>query len=104
MRSSLFGGGSLGLSRTASPCAISRDHTPKPGMGRAGIRRRTSTRAGAITLTIGGVTKEGSPFDYALGRVRIAWIITFSRSTRLATHVLVCGLKVGIDPVPIAAP
>ena len=73
-------------------------------MGRTGIGRRSSTRAGTITLAVGGVAKEGTSFDHALGRVRIAWIITLSRSTWVATNVFASGLNVSVYPIPVAAP
>src|SRR6516164_1534685 len=73
-------------------------------MRRTCIGGRASARAGAITLAVRGVAKEGTSFDHALGRVRIAWIIAFSRSGRVPTHVFTCGLNVGIDPVPVATP
>src|SRR5208337_4808579 len=43
-------------------------------------------------------------FDNALGRVRIAWIITLSRSTRVATNIFASSLNVAISPIPVAAP
>jgi hypothetical protein len=37
---------------------VSRDHAPEACMGRTGVGRRSSSRAGAITLAVGGVAKE----------------------------------------------
>ena len=83
---------------------VSRDHAPKTRMGRTGIGWRASARARPITLAVGGVAKEGTPFDHALGRVGIAWVITLGRPGRVATHVFTRGLNVAIDPIPVAAP
>jgi hypothetical protein len=104
VRSRLFGERRLTSRRAANLCVISRDHAPKARMGRTGIGRRSSASAGTITLTIGGVAKEGTSFDHALGRVRIAWIITLSRATWVATNVFACGLNVSVYPIPVAAP
>src|SRR4029077_4968739 len=94
----------LASSRTNNLGVVSRDHAPKTRVGRTGIGRRSSARAGTITLTIGGVAKEGTSFDHALGRVRIAWIITLSRAPRVAKNVFASGLDVSVSPIPVAAP
>src|SRR5262245_31452679 len=73
-------------------------------MGRTGIGRCSSPRARAVTLAVGRVAKEGTPFDHALKGIRIARIITLRWTGGVATDVLACGLNLGVDPVPIAAP
>jgi len=78
---------------------FSRDHAPKVRMGRTGVGRSSATRAGAKILAVGGAAKESATLDDALGSVRIAWIITLSRTTEIATDVFACGLDVGIDSI-----
>src|SRR5271166_3676048 len=53
-------------------------------MGRTGCRAASRD---THSVAVVGVAKERTAFDNALERVRIAWIIILSRSTRVATNL-----------------
>jgi len=91
----------LAFSRTANLCVVARDHAPKARMGRTGIGRRASARAGPITLAIGGYDFTFSVPQSVSKELAIRHLFE-QVSLKRELHVAGMLLRRGIARVPVA--